>query len=141
MFYYLIYYSSITEYYEREKKCISTFFWGTILYVITHACLTSSLNPLITQLYKSFFIIILLDLLVMGYTYWNLENDQLKEQENIVNDLLKNVQHETIKLISKDVNEEREEKEEREERDEPQPDSDDGSDIDIDTFSDILKDV
>ncbi len=89
MFYFLIYQSSITEYYNTEKKYLTSFFWGTISYIITHACLSSSLSPVMLQLKKSFWLFFLIDVGVLFYMHAYMNTKNAETDDSIVDELLK----------------------------------------------------
>ena len=90
MYYFVIYQSSITEYYDTEKKYLTSFFWGTIAYIFTHAFLTSTNIPLLVQLYKSFWLLIAVDIGVMIYMYYNIKNKDSLDN-SLVDTLLSNL--------------------------------------------------
>jgi hypothetical protein len=90
MFYFLIYQSSITEYYDTEKKYLTSFFWGTIAYIFSHALFTSSTAPFAIQLKKSFWLILLIDIGVLLYMYQYVKNKESADSDSsMVDDLLK----------------------------------------------------
>jgi hypothetical protein len=90
MFYFLIYQSSITEYYDTEKKYLTSFFWGTIAYIFSHALFSSSTAPFAIQLKKSFWLILLIDIGVLLYMYQYLKNKESADNDtSMVDDLLK----------------------------------------------------
>lgn len=89
MFYFLIYQSSIAEYYNTEKKYLTSFFWGTISYIITHACLSSSTSPIMIQLKKSFWLFFLIDVGVLFYMHTYINSKTAESDDSIVDDLLK----------------------------------------------------
>lgn len=89
MFYFLIYQSSITEYYDTEKKFLTSFFWGTISYIFTHALISSSSSPLAIQLKRSFWLILLIDIGVWFYMHQYVRNkDNADSDSSMVDDLL-----------------------------------------------------
>ena len=69
MFYYVIYNSSITSYVENQKKYLTTLLYGSILYILTHAYLSSSNSKFVRAIKPYFWIIILLDIASMYYLY------------------------------------------------------------------------
>jgi hypothetical protein len=90
MFYFLIYQSSITEYYDTEKKYLTSFFWGTIAYIFSHALFSSSTAPFAIQLKKSFWLILLIDIGVLLYMYQYVKNKESADTDtSMVDDLLK----------------------------------------------------
>lgn len=100
MFYFLICQSSITEYYDTEKKYITSFFWGTVAYIFTHALFSSSDTPLAIQLKKSFWLLVMVDLGSLFYMYYNIKNKESADSDSsLVDDLIRNF---SIKL-DKDI--------------------------------------
>ena len=91
MFYFLICQSSITEYYDTEKKYITSFFWGTVAYIFTHALFSSSDTPLAIQLKKSFWLLVMVDLGSLFYMYYNIKNKESADSDSsLVDDLIRN---------------------------------------------------
>lgn len=89
MFYFLICQSSITEYYDTEKKYLTSFFWGTIAYIFSHALFSSSNMPFVVQLKKSFWFIFMVDIGVVYYMYQYIKDkDSADSDTTMVDNLL-----------------------------------------------------
>lgn len=85
MFYYVIYNSSLTEYIESEKKIMTTILYGTILYIVLHAFFTSSSSEFISNLKYYFWLILILDITFIYYTYYT--DEKINDWMNKINDL------------------------------------------------------
>jgi len=103
MFYFLISQSSITEYYDTEKKYATTFLWGTISYIFTHALFASSQSPLAIQLKKSFWLMLFIDIGVLFYMYqYNQNKDSADADSTYVDDLFRKLKVSKIEETIKD---------------------------------------
>ena len=69
MFYFLIFHTSISANKELDKKLLTTFLYGCILYIILHAILNSSDRPFIQMIKQYFWFILGLDVVCMMYIY------------------------------------------------------------------------
>lgn len=85
MFYYVIYNSSLTEHIESEGKIMTTILYGTIIYIVLHAYFSSSSSTFISNLKYYFWIILLLDIGFIYYTYHN--DEKINDWVNKINDL------------------------------------------------------
>ena len=111
MFYYLIYNSSLGNYEEYAKRYITTFIYGSILYLVIHAYLHSSAGGFYSQLLFYFWIILLVDIVSIAYisNYMNLtpgdENDPDNEKnilQGFLSDLTKKIKGDSIEEIPDD---------------------------------------
>ena len=69
MFFFLIFHTSISAHKDLDKKSLTTFFYGAILYIIFRAILNTSERPFILALKEYFWIIVALDIISMIYIY------------------------------------------------------------------------
>ena len=76
MFYFLIFHTSISANKELDKKLLTTFLYGCILYIILHAILNSSDRPFIQMIKQYFWFIIALDVCSMLYIYKTIYDKQ-----------------------------------------------------------------
>jgi len=95
MFYYVIYNSSITNYVENQKKYLTTLLYGSILYILTHAYLSSSNSNFIRAIKPYFWAIILLDVASMYYLYQQGDGqtdwlNNIEQLRNKINNYIKN---------------------------------------------------
>jgi hypothetical protein len=75
MFYFLIFHTSISASKDIERKTLITFLYGSVMYIILHAILTSCDNNTFVQIIKKYFwLIIGLDIISMGFVYKTLIN-------------------------------------------------------------------
>ena len=70
MYYYLIYNSSIGNHYELEKRYLTTILYASILYILTHAFLSSSQSEFAKKIRNYFWMIFILDCCSMSYIYY-----------------------------------------------------------------------
>lgn len=106
MFYYVIYNSSITSYVENQKKYLTTLLYGSILYILTHAYLSSSNSKFIRAIKPYFWIIILLDIASMYYLYQQGDGqtdwlNNINNLRNKINNYIKtdqNIQEQSIEV-------------------------------------------
>lgn len=76
MFFYLICNASIGNYQESKKKYLTTFIYGTIIYILLHAFLHTSSSQIAIYLKSYFWVVVGLDCAAMYYLYTYLnEND------------------------------------------------------------------
>lgn len=80
MFYYLIYNSALGNYQEHSKRYLTTFLYGSILYLIIHAYLYSSSNTFHQSLRLYFWVVWLIDILSIVYISYYLE-EQLELED------------------------------------------------------------
>lgn len=78
MFYFLIFHTSISANKELDKKLLTTFLYGCILYIVLHAILNSSDRPFIQMIKQYFWFILGLDVVCMLYIYKTI---YVKQQE------------------------------------------------------------
>ena len=91
MFYFLICQSSMMEYCNTEQKYLTSFFWGTIAYIFSHAMFSSSDAPFAIQLKKSFWLIVSIDLLSLLYMYNYIKDKNSADSDSsFVDDLIQN---------------------------------------------------
>jgi hypothetical protein len=76
MFYFLIFHTSISANKELDKKLLTTFLYGCILYIILHAILNSSDRPFIQMIKQYFWFILGLDVVCMAYIYKTIYDKQ-----------------------------------------------------------------
>ena len=69
MFFYLICNASIGNYQESRKKYLTTFIYGTIVYILLHAFLHTSNSQIAIYLKGYFWLIVALDCVAMYYLY------------------------------------------------------------------------
>lgn len=81
MFYYLIYNSALGNYQEHSKRYLTTFLYGSILYLVIHAYLYSSSNSFHQSLRFYFWMIWVIDILSIAYISSYLE-EQLELEDN-----------------------------------------------------------
>lgn len=91
MFYYLIYNSALGNYQEYSKRYLTTFLYGSILYLVIHAYLYSSGNSFHQQLRFYFWIIWLIDSISIGYISNYLEPPSENQGEEIEGSTLKSL--------------------------------------------------
>lgn len=101
MFYFLICQSSMMEYSNTEKKYLTSFFWGTIAYIFSHALFSSSDAPFAIQLKKSFWLILFIDLVALFYMYNYIKDKNSADSDSsFVDDLIKNFSNKIQKDMS-----------------------------------------
>jgi hypothetical protein len=86
MFFYLICNASIGNYQESRKKYLTTFIYGTIIYILLHAFLHTSNSHIALYLKSYFWIILGLDCAAMYYLYVYInESDEsnMEEKKNL----------------------------------------------------------
>lgn len=76
MFYFLIFHTSISANKELDKKLLTTFLYGCILYIILHAILNSSDRSFIQMIKQYFWFILGLDVVCMLYIYKTIYDKQ-----------------------------------------------------------------
>jgi hypothetical protein len=76
MFYFLIFHTSISANKELDKKLLTTFLYGCILYIVLHAILNSSDRPFIQMIKQYFWFILGLDVVCMLYIYKTIYDKQ-----------------------------------------------------------------
>lgn len=76
MFYFLIFHTSISANKELDKKLLTTFLYGCILYIVLHAILNSSDRPFIQMIKQYFWFILGLDVVCMAYIYKTIYDKQ-----------------------------------------------------------------
>lgn len=81
MFFYLICNASIGNYQESKKKYLTTFIYGTIIYILLHAFLHTSSSQIAIYLKSYFWVVVVLDCAAMYYLYAYL-NESDGEVEN-----------------------------------------------------------
>lgn len=91
MFFFTIYQSSYLEFYNLDKKLVTTFFWGTICYLLLHAILGSTNHPFLMNLKKTYWLLLIVDLGVCYYLHYHLNNNYAEKDEQIVSQLLQNI--------------------------------------------------
>lgn len=69
MFYFLLSNSSITKIKEPEKKLLTTFLYGSILYIIFHAILNTSTKPFFQIIKTYYWTILALDIFTLLFYY------------------------------------------------------------------------
>lgn len=72
MFYFMIFHSSISAGKDLDKKTLTTFLYGCVLYIILHALLSSSDRPFFATIQQYFWIIFAIDIICMFYIYFKL---------------------------------------------------------------------
>jgi hypothetical protein len=82
MFYYLIYNSALGNYQEHSKRYLTTFLYGSILYLIIHAYLNSSNNTFHQSLRFYFWFIILIDFISIIYISYYIEQQSSKSDDD-----------------------------------------------------------
>jgi len=82
MFYYLIYNSALGNYQEHSKRYLTTFLYGSILYLIIHAYLNSSNNTFHQSLRFYFWFVLLIDALSIIYISYYIEHQLESTDDN-----------------------------------------------------------
>ena len=72
MFYYMVFHTSISAGKDIDKKTLTTFLYGSVLYIIFHALLNSSDRLFFKTIQSYFWIILTIDVVCMLYLYTNL---------------------------------------------------------------------
>lgn len=81
MFYFLIFHTSISANKELDKKLLTTFLYGCILYIILHAILNSSDRSFIKTIKQYFWFIFGLDVICMIYIYKTIYDKQQESDQ------------------------------------------------------------
>ncbi len=69
MFYFVIFHSSVSAGKDLDKKTLTTFLYGCVLYIIFHALLTTSDRPFFKTIQTYFWVIMAIDIICMLYIY------------------------------------------------------------------------
>jgi hypothetical protein len=69
MFYFAIFHSSVSAGKDLDKKTLTTFLYGCVLYIIFHALLSTSERPFFKMIQSYFWIIMAIDIVCMLYIY------------------------------------------------------------------------
>lgn len=96
MFYFLIFHTSISANKELDKKLLTTFLYGCILYIVLHAILNSSDRSFIRMIKEYFWIILGLDVVCMLYIYKSIYDKQQEQgtgSQSIVSKLMEFVEN------------------------------------------------
>jgi hypothetical protein len=72
MFYFMIFHSSISAGKDLDKKTLTTFLYGCVMYIILHALLSSSDRTFFATIQQYFWIIFAIDIICMFYIYFKL---------------------------------------------------------------------
>ena len=88
MFFYLICNASIGNYQESKKKYLTTFIYGTIIYILLHAFLHTSSSQIAIYLKSYFWVIVGLDCAAMYYLYTYLNEETQEEGQKDLKTLL-----------------------------------------------------
>lgn len=115
MFYYVIYNSSIGNFQDKTKKYLTTFLYGSIMYLLSHALITRSQSIPIPVYY--FWIMFAIDCLSMFYMYSYLQDKEDETLISMVQSLFGQTHENEIPDNSQlQIQEEQEEPEEQEEQ-------------------------
>jgi hypothetical protein len=69
MFYFVIFHSSVSAGKDLDKKTLTTFLYGCVLYIIFHALLSTSERPFFKTIQSYFWVIMAIDIICMLYIY------------------------------------------------------------------------
>lgn len=69
MFYFVIFHSSISAGKDLDKKTLTTFLYGCVLYIIFHALLSTNDRPFFKTIQSYFWVILAIDIICMLYIY------------------------------------------------------------------------
>ena len=69
MFYFVIFHSSVSAGKDLDKKTLTTFLYGCVLYIIFHALLSTSERPFFKTVQSYFWVIMAIDIVCMLYIY------------------------------------------------------------------------
>lgn len=69
MFYFLIFHTSISASKDIDRKSLTTFLYGSVMYIILHAILSSCEQPFLQVIRRYFWIIVGLDIVSMFFVY------------------------------------------------------------------------
>lgn len=69
MFYFVIFHSSVSAGKDLDKKTLTTFLYGCVLYIIFHALLSTSDRPFFKTVQSYFWVIMSIDIICMLYIY------------------------------------------------------------------------
>lgn len=69
MFYFVIFHSSVSAGKDLDKKTLTTFLYGCVLYIIFHALLSTSDRPFFKTVQSYFWVIMAIDVICMLYIY------------------------------------------------------------------------
>lgn len=69
MFYFVIFHSSVSAGKDLDKKTLTTFLYGCVLYIIFHALLSTSERPFFKTVQSYFWVIMAIDIICMLYIY------------------------------------------------------------------------
>jgi len=69
MFYFLIFHTSISASKDIDRKSLTTFLYGSVMYIILHAILSSCEQPFLQVIRRYFWIIVGLDIISMFFVY------------------------------------------------------------------------
>lgn len=69
MFYFVIFHSSVSSGKDLDKKTLTTFLYGCVLYIIFHALLSTSERPFFKTIQTYFWVIMAIDIICMLYIY------------------------------------------------------------------------
>jgi len=69
MFYFVIFHSSVSAGKDLDKKTLTTFLYGCVLYIIFHALLSTSDRPFFKTIQSYFWVIMAIDIICMLYIY------------------------------------------------------------------------
>ena len=98
MYYYLIYNSSIGNHYELEKRYLTTILYASILYILTHAFLSSSQSEFAKKIRNYFWMIFILDCCSMSYIYYFDSDSDQHTENNLVDNILNQINNVKNKL-------------------------------------------
>ena len=98
MYYYLIYNSSIGNHYELEKRYLTTILYASILYILTHAFLSSSQSEFAKKIRNYFWMIFILDCCSMSYIYYFDNDSDQHTENNLVDNILNQINNVKNKL-------------------------------------------
>lgn len=69
MFYFLIFHTSISASKDLDRKSLTTFLYGSVMYIILHAILSCCDQPFLQVIKRYFWIIVWLDIISMFFVY------------------------------------------------------------------------
>ena len=69
MFYYLLYNSTVTNFKNEHKKMLTTILYGSFMYIVIHAYLSSSSIEPLKKIIRYYWLVIMLDISCFYYIY------------------------------------------------------------------------
>lgn len=85
----MIFHSSVSAGKDLDKKSLTTFLYGSVLYIILHALLSTSDRPFFKTIQQYFWIIFSIDIICMAYIYFKLiqKNNPADQSSTVIQSL------------------------------------------------------